>query len=380
MQIPEIVLVGPFLDVSGTAEVNRNIYLALFDLGIKVKLVDLPYWSHIKAELSPEVREKIDIGLHRNDVRNDIALHLCPPDPFRGVPDVGAKLQFSYTVFETDKCPILWRDVFNGPTFHEIWVSCDFHKEAYIAQGVNKDKIKVINFGMDTDKFNPNATPLEFKDKKKFNFGTSLDWSERKNPRGMVTAFLQEFDKDEDVAFIIKSYTGYGDDAAAEGIKNEIRRIRAMLRSKANILFVKDYLHSDLLPNFHTAIDTWVNLSRGEGWDLGTLQSMACGVPVVGADNTSHQVYLNKENGYPVSCQKVAITNQEFLAKNPQFMGHSWYEPNLKDARRLMRQAYDEWKSGEIVNKKKASRQAALNLPWKNCAVKIIFEIGKYLK
>lgn len=381
MRIPEIILAAPITDVSGTAEVARNLYLALVDLGIKVKLIELPGWSHLKAELSPEIREKIEMGLSRNDIQQPAVIHFYPPNPYQGILNIDSPVQVIYTVFETDKCPILWRDMFNNPPVVEGWVACDFHVDAFASQGIDKKKLRVINFGVDSDRFNPNVAPLEIKGKTQFTIGTAFDWGVRKNPQGMITSFLQEFSNDPDVCLVVKAYTGYGDAAAAEGIRREIATMRNMLRSKAKILFVKDYLHYDSMPAFHNSIDAWLNLSRGEGWDLGSIQSLACGKPVIGADNSSHKTYLNKDNAYLVECSKVPITSQEFLAKNPNFIGHSWWEPNLKDARKQMRMAYNDFKAGEAYKlKSEAARQTALDFPWKNTALKIIWELGKYYR
>lgn len=378
MRIRDIVLISPILDISGTAEVGRNLFFSLMNLGLKVKLVDVPYWSHLKAELSPEDRDMIEFGLNRNDINDPVAIHFYPPDPFRGLINVGARTNISYTVFETDKCPILWRDILNNPQFSEVWVACDFQKEAYASQGVDRHKIKVVPFGVNTDKFNPGVGSLEIEGRKKFAFGTAFDWSVRKNPEGILGAFLQEFNKEQDACLVLKSYTGYGDEAAADGIKNEIKRMRAMIKSNANILFLRKYLPDSKIPMLHNSVDAWVNLSRGEGWDLGSIQSIACGVPVIASDNTSHKVYLNNDNSYLVSCQKTQIINQEFLTKSPQFLGHSWYEPNLKDARKQMRLAYEDWKTGDIDKKKKQARADSLGFNWKNTAIKILFEITKY--
>lgn len=381
MKIVNLLLISPLTDISGTAEVARNLYLSLFDLGFQVKLYEIPGWSHLKADLPVDIREKIEFGLSRTDIQPHAAIHFYPPNPYQGIINADLPVQVSYTVFETDKCPILWRDIFNGKPFLENWVACDFHVDSYNSQGVDKSKLRVINFGVDSHRFNPNVEPMEIEGRTKFAFGTSLDWSVRKNPQAMITAFLQEFNNDPDVCFIVKAYTGYGDDAAAEGIRREIATLRNMFRSNAKILFVKDYLHYDTLPKFHKSIDAWVNLSRGEGWDLGSIQSMACGVPVVGSDSSSHKTYLNNENGYPVKTSLLPITSVEFLSKNSNFIGHSWWEPNVKDARRQMRQVYEDWKNKDAYeSKSKAARQKALDFPWKRTAVRAMYEIGKFFK
>lgn len=384
MKIPDFILFAPILDISGTAEAARNLYLAFFDLGIRVKLQEVPNWSHLKADLTPDVREKIQIGFERNDVQQPVVIHFYPPHhmlPMGGPPQFqGSAFNVSYTVFETDKAPILWRDILNSNMFVENWVGAPFNIEAYSSIGIDKNKLRCIPHGVDTERFNPNVEPLKIDGKKEFAFITALDWSVRKNPEAMLAAFMQEFTNDPDVCLVIKAYTGYGDENSKNKIRQDIHKFRAMTRSKANVLFIPDFLSSDIMPNFHKAGNVWVNLSRGEGFDMGAMQSMACGVPVVGTDNTAHQMYLNESNGYPVQNSKVAITNQEFLARSPQFIGHSWWEANIKNARFRMRESYNDWKSGKLEEKSKNARQEALDHKWQITALSMIFNAGKYFQ
>lgn len=382
MRIPDFLLFSPITDISGTAEAARNLYLALFDMGIKVKINEVPQWSHIKADLSPEIREKIQVGFERNDVQQPVVIHFYPPHhmlPFGGPPSFqGAAFNVSYTVFETDKAPILWRDIMNSNFFLENWVGAPFNIEAYSSMGISKEKLRAIPHGVDTNRFNPGAEPMKIEGRKPFAFITALDWSTRKNPEAMLAAFMQEFTNDPDVCFIIKSYTGSADEGSKNRIRQDIHKYRSMTRSRANVLFLPEFLHADVMPNFHKSGDVWVNSARGEGFDMGSMQSMACGVPVVGADNTAHQMYLNEENGYPVQCTKVQISNQEFLARSPQFIGHSWWDVNIKNLRARMRESYNDWKSGKLKEKGLEARKEALNWNWQKTATQMIFHSGKY--
>lgn len=365
------------------AEVARNIYLAMNDLGAKVKLIELPGWSHLKAEIHPEIRDRIEAGLSRNDLQQPAAIHSYPPDPFKGTMNVdGAAIQVTNTVFETDKCPLLWRDMLNSPQFVENWVPCNFQREAYSSQGVNNDKLRVISYGVDPIRYNPNVEPMNIDNVDgKFTIMTAMDWGLRKNPEAIVSAFLQEFNGVEDACLVIKAYTGYGiDDGSKNMIRHKITTLRQMTRSTANVYLITDFLHSDRMASFHKAADVWINLSRGEGWDMGSLQSMACGVPVIMSDNTSHKVYGNNDNGYMVPCKKVAVNDREFLAKNPQFLDHSWYEANIKDAKVAMRQAYNDHKSGKLLEKGKVARQTACDFTWRKAAANMLYHLGKYYK
>lgn len=380
MRYPQsIVLAGPCLDISGVAEVTRNLFFALIDLGINVRLADLPGWSHLKADLAPEKRDLLMAGLGNGNIQNPAVIHTYPPDPFKGMMGVDSPLQFTYTVFETDKCPLLWRGTLNDKKFMENWVPCDFQKDAYSRQGVDASKIRVIPYGVDVNRFKPGLTPLNYGLDDKFVIATAMDWGLRKNPEGIVNAFMQEFKDDQDVVLLIKAYTGYGvDDGSKNMIREKITRIRQMNRSSANVRLITDFLHADEMPHFHSAADVWINLSRGEGWDMGAMQSMACGIPVIMPDSTAHQMYGNKDNSYLVPVSKTPVSNKEFLAKNPQFIDHNWYEPNLKEAKKTMRQAYKDWKEGKLEEKGKAARQTACDFTWRRTAIKMAYEIGKY--
>ena len=90
-------------------------------------------------------------------------------------------------------------------------------------------------------------------------------------------------------------------------------------------------------------------------------------------------MYLNEQNGYPVPCSSIPINNQDFLARTPEFLGSSWWEPNIKEARKQMRQAYNDWKSGKLKEKGVEARKESLNFNWKKTAIQLIFECGKYM-
>lgn len=381
MIVPDIVLVAPITDISGVAESARNLYLALFDLGVKVKLVEIPFWSHLKAKLHPEIEEKIRFGFERNDIANPAVIHLYPPHAVQGTPTIeGAAFNVSFTVFETDKCPIVWRDTLNNPFFIENWVACNFNIDAYASTGVDKKKLRVINHGVDSDRFNPDVEPLKIEDREGFTLMSAFDWSVRKNPEAMVTAFLQEFNNEPNACFVIKAYTGYANEESKNKIRDSLKKLRQMTRSNAKILLITDFLHADSMPGLHKAADAWVSLSRGEGWDMGATQSMACGVPVIGTNNTAHMEYMTSENSYLVNSIKTPITNKDFLARNPQFLDHSWYECDIRDAKKQMRAAFEDWKSGAIKEKGKLARETMLDFSWRKTATKVIFNLGKYYR
>ena len=301
MRIPDIVLIGPVTDVSGVAEVNRNLFLALDKLGVKVRLIEPGGWSIHKADLNPELRDKINDGLSRNDLRDPSVIHSYQPHSMQGMPIIDkAKVNVTYTVFETDKVPFVWKGLLNSEFIAENWVPFNFLATAYGNSGIDKNKIKVMPYGVDTDRFSPNGPELNLGERKGFRFITAFDWSPRKNPNAILNAFLQEFANDEDVELVVKSYMGNADDNTKEKIRNDIKNLKAINRSNKSIKLITDFIHEDSIASFHRSGDCWINLSRGEGFDLGSIQSMACGVPVVASANTAHNEYMTNADSYLV--------------------------------------------------------------------------------
>lgn len=379
MRIPDIVLIGPITDVSGVAEVNRNLFIALDKIGVKVKLVEPGGWSIHKADVSPELRDKINEGFSRGDLQNPCVIHSYQPHSVPGMPIIEkAKVNVTYTVFETDKVPFQWKNTLNSEHVAENWVPFNFIANAYGNSGVDKNKIKVMPYGVDVNRFTPEGPQLDLGERKGFRFITSFDWSPRKNPNAIFNAFLQEFANDEDVELVVKSYMGNAGDDTKNRIRQDIKNLKILNRSNKGIKLITDFIHEDSVASFHRSGDCWINLSRGEGFDLGSIQSMACGVPVVASANTAHNEYMTNVDSYLVRCTKTPIVSNEVLAHAPLFIGHSWYEPDVQQARVKMREAYNDWKSGKFEAKKAAARAKACSMPWEATAAKIVFELGKY--
>jgi len=122
-----------------------------------------------------------------------------------------------------------------------------------------------------------------------FDFCSSF---ERKNPFGVLEAFLSVFSGKEDVKLIIKtSHKGSFKDKA-DKIENFIR----INQLEKNIIIVDDILTKDELMTLFNSVDCYVSLHRGEGLGLGMLESMSLGKPVVGTRYGGNLEFMNEEN------------------------------------------------------------------------------------
>jgi glycosyltransferase involved in cell wall biosynthesis len=149
---------------------------------------------------------------------------------------------------------------------------------------INSDKIKVIYHGYDKELFHENISPEEIKktstkykiqDTRYIIFVGTIQ--PRKNIEGLLKAFeiLRKKEKYKDLGLVIAGCAGW----LAKNIVEKIRKTPgALMTGKFE---TKD------LPAFISGAEVFVLPSLYEGFGLPVLEAMACGTPVVAADNSS---------------------------------------------------------------------------------------------
>ena len=90
-----------------------------------------------------------------------------------------------------------------------------------------------------------------------------------------------------------------------------------------------------------------VLLTRGEGWGLPLVQSMALGIPVISTNWSGATAFLNADNGFPVDYKLVPSTQQHGRCA----------QPSTAHARKLMRYVFTH---PEAVRRKGARAREAV--------------------
>lgn len=93
-------------------------------------------------------------------------------------------------------------------------------------------------------------------------------WTPRKNPEGLLRAFLHAFRKDDPVELILRSTVSLEDSMIALASS-------ALEQSELpTVSFLRDPLTEAELWQLHADADCFVTASRGEAWDLGAFEAM----------------------------------------------------------------------------------------------------------
>src|SRR5262245_2631747 len=103
-------------------------------------------------------------------------------------------------------------------------------------------------------------------------------WNARKNPEGVIRAYLREFSKSmgDDVALVIQAY-GAGESACT------VARIATGLRLEDTppIIFSRARISDAAIRDLHQSCNCFVTATRGEAWNLPAFDAMVTGNHII---------------------------------------------------------------------------------------------------
>ena len=369
--------IGPIDDISGVANVNRNVIIAAMKMGIPMKCTNaLQFWSHLKVGLSKDKIDLLEQAKSFNFPPKQYVTVMSFPPHYVQQLDGNAITNISYSLFETNKIPINWPNVLNAPAISEVWVPCKFQLASYKLGGVDSKKIKYMPMGVDTDEFVPLGPKMAFTKNNEFNFLSIMDVSSRKNPEVLLRSYFEEFKDQDDVVLILKAYTGGADEGSRQGIRTMIKKHKEDFKSKAKVIYLPGFLSDAQFALLHRSVNVYVCAPRGEGWNLPALQSMACGVPCIMPKHTSQLDFGTDENCFWIDSTEVDITDPHFLALDARFYGHRWWEVDGNSLKKQMRFTYTNREELGIRGQK--ARAMAEQFSWKNSVRKMVAQTAKH--
>lgn len=368
-----VEIYGPYMDISGIAQTARELSLALYDIGVPIRGINLPGWSYINAEMDSITTKKLQLIMSSALPEKNVFVHFMPPNKLTQVKD-NAITNVCSTVYETDRVPFVWQEIMKqSERISEVWVPTEFNRGTFIKGGIPEKMLHVVPYGVNEEVYSPDVQPLTIKDKSGFTFLSVMDLKECKGFDILLDAYMREFSDGDDCCLILKAYSGGVEEPYKDRVRKVIKMFREKNHSTAKILFWGDNVSNQKMVALYRTADCFVLPTRGEGWSMGTIQSMACGVPTIMTDCSGHRTYMNETNGLLVKCQQQPIRSIPWLIREPQQAYHEWWEPDVEDLRKQMRWAYDHPKEMKDLGVK--ARQDVLQWTWKKAAQKLAGEL-----
>jgi glycosyltransferase involved in cell wall biosynthesis len=220
---------------------------------------------------------------------------------------VGKGLHCGFPIFELNKFTDIERHHLSNLDI--LFVSSTWASNVVKQNNIDTSTV-VIPFGVDTQIFMPNRVVSNANTTIFLNIGK---WEIRKGHDIIVKAFNQAFLPSDDVHLIMHCHNPFlsnveNTDWARLYLNSKLgkagRTIKQQrLKSQQEIAFLMNQVDCGVFP------------SRAEGWNLESLEMMACGLPVITTDYSAHTEYATNDNAMLVKVNQLepAFDNKWFF-------------------------------------------------------------------
>ena len=270
------------------------------------------------------------VGAARASTDSDVTISFVGmniEDLFRG-------LKIQWIVFESTRIPVdVLRSAENADV---VWVPSKWGRDVLIANGIQADKIDVVNEGVDHNLFHPYG---RIREERPFRFLMVGKYEIRKSYPEIFEAFAKEFGNDPDVELVMKSdYFKHPEIKAQQMI--------ADLRSHGFENWRLNWGYADLrtIADMYRTADVFLSAPRGEAWGLPIIEAAASGLPIISTVYSGHAEFLK-----PIQTSVVDVSWRLGAVDCPEYQGYypfpdgdwgRWAIPKIDSIRDAMRTAY----------------------------------------
>lgn len=311
--------------------------------------------------------------LERKSLQNvDVVIQHCLPHFFErkeGVKNIGV---FDWETSDFKKS--VWAEKLNQ--MDEIWVPCIQNKYAAINSGVTKP-INIVHHSCDIKKYETNKEKLEMKQLAgKCVFYFIGEFVRRKNIAGLIRAYYAAFASSDNVVLVLKtSMSGMSAQKSSEAVQKMIMDIKHATHIHSDnakyppILVITEKLSTEQINKLHMSCNVFVSLSHGEGGNLGAMDAMGFGNPVILTNYGFHpelcygqaESYWEPDKEmfrYPgeVDCGWLVLGQLTYCfgmgGLSDIYTGvEKWIDPDMIEAVRVLKQARLEWENGLLAER-----------------------------
>lgn len=160
----------------------------------------------------------------------------------------------------------------------------------------------------------------------------ALSMPQRKNPQGVIDAFLHAFGDQPHMAVRLQLKV-----SNLEHQPTLAQELREAVARDSRIRLIEGYLDRHTLNNLLNACDCYVSLHRAEGFGLPLAEAMYLGKPVIATHWSGNVDFMDEDNSLPVGYRLVELSE----SVGPYEKGQIWAEPDLQEAAQRMRELAD---------------------------------------
>jgi glycosyltransferase involved in cell wall biosynthesis len=368
-----LIIAGNFKPYCGYGQHVREVRRALSDLGVTVKLADLPGGNHRERFKASDL-----------PISSGVILHICGP---RSVRVVEGMLNVNYTTFETTRIPQSW--IKHSLSHDLVILTCDSAKKAWMAGGIPEERLKVCPLGVDPQRFHLGVEPLDMGSlrrrrvleyRTRFLNVSAFISAPRKNLLGMLRVWIKATNATDDAILILKlggyNYKWWWPDEFKRALNAIEREIGKRRREAAPILFYNPILLNSQMASLYAAATHYWSMSHGEGWDLPMMEAGAMNLHLIAPNHSAYTTYLDESVAQMIPSRTIPANFDGSKGLRTLFDGSDWWEPDEETAVELIREAIRTASEGLPT----AKERIVNNFTWQHSArrlVEILEELHK---
>lgn len=211
---------------------------------------------------------------------------------------------YAFPFFEVDKFND--KEIYHLNFPDELIVSCQWAKNILIDNKITKP-INVVPMGVDTKTFDFNISNQT----NNYVFITIGKWEKRKAHDVIIECFNSAFTENDNVELWMVTHNPFLNKEEEQFWLSLVEKSK--LRQKIRI-FPRLPSHESVAELLSYS-NCGIYISRGEGWNLELLETMAMNKPVIASNYSAHTEYCNNENSFLVEMNDLepAIDNKFFF-------------------------------------------------------------------
>lgn len=269
---------------------------------------------------------------------------------------IGKGKYVAFPFFEIDTMSTLEQYNLNFPD--TILVSCNWAKNILLNNKI-KQTIEIVPLGVDTGVFSPKNIK---KNNDQYIFCTIGKWEKRKNHDTIIECFNKAFELNDKVELWLVTHNPF---LSTEEEKYWLNLVSSSKLNNKIKVFPRLPSHSHIAEVISYS-DCGIYISRGEGWNMELLETMAMNKPVITSNYSAHTEYCNVDNSFMVSIDTV-----ESAHDNKWFFGQgNWAKFDQAQKDQTIEHMRHVYKNHVSTNPE--GLKTAQTYSWENTAKKLL--------
>ena len=243
---------------------------------------------------------------------------------------VDNQVKIAWTMCESDFIGDPWVKASNGMDY--VFLPNEFNRKVFEASGVAKEKLRVVKYGIDTERFEFYERPV----RDVYTFGIVAYMNDRKGVFELIRAFCSEFKPYEDVRLYIKS-------------SNKDFGYYSFFNDKRIVVDIRHLSNSEVVKLYHS-FDCFVFPSKAEGVGMPPREAMSTGLPTILTNYSGLEDACNKYVNFPLEPTKLVSGLNPMTIEQPG----RWAEIDIAELMYYMRWCFEHPEDAQEMGRQAA--------------------------